>query len=138
MVAQVKVRLWERVKAVEFFTAISPALGKPVGSIHSVVRAQGGIAPAVRHRASRALTRAEREAISRRFAAGASLRAMARQLGRAPSTISREIARNVSPVMYRALEADARAWPHATLPKVCCLTLNAALHRVVEDAFFTP
>ena len=39
------------------------------------------------------LTSAEREEISRSVAAGAGVRAMARDLGRAPSTVSRELAR---------------------------------------------
>ena len=83
MSADVKAQVWARVKAGESFTAIGRALGKPVGSIYRVVRTQGGIAPAVRHRSVGALTSAEREAISRGLAAGDSLRRIAQQLGRA-------------------------------------------------------
>lgn len=132
MSAEMKAQVWKRVKAGESFTAIGRALGKPVGSIYSVVRTQGGIAPAVPQRAERALTSAEREAISRGLAAGDSRRLIARQLRRAPSTISREITRNAGPNRYRALDADARAWQEAKRPKVCRLAANPALCRVVE------
>ncbi len=123
--------LWARFKAGESFTAIGRALGKPVGSIYSVVRLQGGIAPPVRRRAVRALSSGEREAISRGLSAGASVRAMARSLGRAPSTISREIIRNAGPDQYRALDADARAWRHAKRPKRCRLATTAPLRATV-------
>jgi len=59
MSAEMKARVWERVKAGESFTAIGRTLEKPLGSIYNVVRTQGGIAPAVPHRAVRTLTSAE-------------------------------------------------------------------------------
>src|SRR5437867_5691969 len=57
----------------------------------------------------------EREELSRLLAAGASLRATGRVLGRAPSTLSRELARQyASPLTYRAVPAHQRAqrWAH--------------------------
>jgi len=57
----------------------------------------------------------EREELSRMLAAGSSLRAIGRALSRAPSTLSRELARqHVSPVTYRAVSAHQRAqrWAH--------------------------
>ena len=86
-----RAELWTRFKAGESFTTIGRALGRHVGTVYAVVRAHGGIAPAVRRRARGALTLEEREAISRGLAAGESLRGMAQALQRAPSTISREI-----------------------------------------------
>jgi len=56
------------------------------------------------------LSGAEREEISRQLAAGASGRAIARQLGRAPSTISRELART-GHVRLRYRRHHYRAWP---------------------------
>src|SRR5262249_1260771 len=53
----------------------------------------GGIRPAPRRRSRLALTLAEREEISRGIAGAPSMRSMARLLGHAPSTISREIKR---------------------------------------------
>ena len=56
---------------------------------------------------------------------------MARSLGRAPSTISREIHRNAGSHRYRALDADARAWQQAKRPKRCRLALTAPLRVTV-------
>ena len=59
----------------------------------------------------------ERDNAAERLAAlkgeGLSLRAMARQLGRAASTISRELRRNGGLDRYRAAAADRRAWHRA-------------------------
>ena len=57
----------------------------------------------------------EREELSRRLAAGHSLRATAQAMQRAPSTLSRELARHrTTPVTYRAVPAHQRAqrWAH--------------------------
>ena len=57
----------------------------------------------------------EREELSRMLAAGSSLRAIGQALSRAPSTLSRELARqHASPVTYRAVPAHHRAqrWAH--------------------------
>ena len=131
MLTAEKDELWTRFKAGESFSAIGRALGKHVGSVYSVVRSHGGIAPRVRRRASGALTQRERETISRGLSAGETVRAMARTLRRAPSTISREIIRNAGPHRYRALDAEARAWHQAKRPKRCRLATNALLRAVV-------
>jgi IS30 family transposase len=130
--ADQKDELWARFKAGESFTTIARALGKSVGSIYCVVRLRGGIAPPVRRRAVWALTSADRETISRGLAAGVSVRAIARSLGRAPSTISREIIRNAGSLRYRALDADARAWQQARRPKRCRLATSAPLRATVS------
>lgn len=58
----------------------------------------------------RRLTLVEREELSRMLAVGASLRATASLLGRAPSTLARELARQrMSPHTYRAVAAHQRA-----------------------------
>lgn len=130
--AERKYELWARFKAGESFTTIARALGKPVGSIYGVVRLRGGIAPPVRRRAGWALTSGDRETISRGLSAGDSVRDIARALGRAPSTISREINRNAGSHRYRALDADARAWHQARRPKRCRLATNAPLRATVS------
>ena len=78
-----------------------------------------------------ALTLAEREEISRAVAEGQSIRSIAARLGRAPSTVSREIRRNGGQADYRASEADSAAWDRALRPKRCKLAENRALaqHR---------
>lgn len=130
--ADKKDELWRRFQEGESFTTIARALGKPVGSIYGVVRMRGGITPPARHRAVCALTSADREAISRGLSAGDSVRGMARSLGRAASTLSREIGRNGGPHQYRALDADARAWQYAKRPKRCRLAITAPLRLTVD------
>ena len=63
--------------------------------------------------------------------AGRSLRAVAALLGRAPSTVSREINRNGGRGRYRASKADEAAWDRARRPKTCKLVENRALARIV-------
>lgn len=87
--------------------------------------------PRLRTRARHALSCPEREEISRGLEAGRSLRAIARHLGRAPSTISREVQRNAGRVQYRATRADERAWTQAARPKACRLAEHGPLQAVV-------
>ena len=81
----------------------------------------------------RDLTLAEREEISRAVAERQSLRSIAARLGRAPSTVSREIRRNGGQADYRATEADNAAWDRALRPKRCKLAEDRALARIVAD-----
>lgn len=127
-----KSEVWRRWRTGESFLGIGKALGKPAGSIYGVIRLCGGYTPAARKRSLRALTLSEREEISRGVSAGLSIRAIARQLNRAPSTISREIARNGGTSRYRALEADERALQAALRPKRCLLEQNRRLRYAVE------
>jgi IS30 family transposase len=100
-------------------------------SIFQVLAPTGGIRPPPRRRSRLALTLSEREEISRGLVAGRSLRSMAQALGRSPSTISREIARNGGPRPYRAAKADKRAWRSALRPKPCKLAQHAWLRQAV-------
>ena len=75
---------------------------------------------------------AEREEISRGIAAGESCRRIARRLGRAPSTVSRELASNGGRHRYRAQAADAAAFQRAQRPKATKLALEPRLRAVVE------
>jgi IS30 family transposase len=110
---------------------IARALEKNHGSIHYAVSLHGGIPPAERRRSRLALSLPEREEVSRGIAVGHSLRHIASTIQRAPSTISREIARNGGRGDYRASDADRRAWDHARRPKRCRLALHPRLRRVV-------
>lgn len=78
------------------------------------------------------LSLVEREEISRGLVAGLSLRAIARQLGRSPSTISREVRANGGARRYRAHRSDRRAVRLARRPKPAKLAVNARLRAVVE------
>ena len=76
------------------FTRLPDLFDRHHTSIRGILAATGGIRPPERRRSRLALTLAEREEISRGIARGLSLRAIAARLGRAPSTISRELQRN--------------------------------------------
>lgn len=119
-----KAERWPRWKNGQSLSEIGRALGKHAGSIHGVVSSHGGFSPAVRRRSRVALTRAEREEISRGMAADCSIRQLAAMLGRSPSTVSRAIQRHGGPTQYRAAEADAQAWERARRPKPCWLATH--------------
>jgi IS30 family transposase len=79
------------------------------------------------------LTLAEREDISRGIASGCSLRTIAQQMRRAPSTVSREVARHGGRVQYRAGHADSQAWKSALRPKPCRLATHSQLPELVAS-----
>lgn len=129
-----KVQLWRRWKAGETIAAISRALSRSDATLLTAVQAHGGIAPPERYRSRLALTLGEREEISRALGAHQSIRQIARHLGRAPSTVSREIARNSRlRWRYRAHISDRRAWDRALRPKPCHLATHPQLARVVAQ-----
>jgi IS30 family transposase len=123
--------LWERWKRGEGLKAIGRVLGKPSSCIFSHLSVSGGIRPPSRRRSRLALALAEREEISRGLVAGRSVRSMAMALGRAPSTVSREIVRNGGSRWYRAVAADKRAWKQALRPKPCKLAEHGPLRQAV-------
>lgn len=131
--AQQKIELWARWKSGQSLSEIGRNLGRHAGSIFGVLQLRGGIAPPARRRSPRSLSVYEREEISRGLVAGLSLRKIAMQLGRAPSTISREVARNRGCKKYRAADADERAWRSVRRPKLCRLAVNQPLQMVVAD-----
>lgn len=131
---QEKAELWRRWKAGETVAQIARTMGKSNLSLFGVVRPYGGIAPRERCRSRLALTLAEREEISRGLCARRSIRQIAQVLGRAPSSVSREIARNTPQWWhYRAHAADQRAWDKALRPKPCHLTEHPQLAKLVAQ-----
>jgi IS30 family transposase len=123
--------LWKRWKRGESVSEIGRALARGHDTIHWTIRQYGGVAPRERTRSRLALSVPEREEISRGIAAGDSARRIAVRLGRAPSTISRELARHGGRRRYRAGEADRRAWERARRPQRCKLARQPALCRIV-------
>ena len=114
-----KAELWERWKNGQSAAAISRALErKNKTGVERIVVLHGGIMPAPRRRALAALRLEEREEISRGIAVGRSIRQIAQGLGRAPSTLSREIGRNGGSQSYRANRADRRAWERSLRPSL--------------------
>ena len=125
--------MWDRWQAGDSLHEIARFLDRSHGTVGGQISKTGGIRPAPRTRSSRALSLADREEISRGIVAGLSLRAIAAQLGRAPSTVSREISRNGGRDRYRANQADEAAWERAHRPKTCKLAQNPALARIVAE-----
>jgi transposase, IS30 family len=125
---------WRRWKGGETLRDISAAMHQYENTLFAVVRRHGGIVPRERSRSPRALSLAEREEISRGLCGGLSMREIARNLGRAPSSISREIGRNSAQWWrYRAHVAEQRAWDRALRPKRCHLAENPLLARLVAE-----
>ena len=125
--------MWDRWQKGESLNAIGRHFGRSHSSIQNVLSQTGGIRPPKRRRSRLALTMAEREEISRGVVADQSLRRIAAILGRAPSTVSREIHRNGGRRRYRANQADQAAWDRAKRPKTCKLAQNPVLARKVEQ-----
>ena len=126
-----RTELWDRWQRGESLSSIGRAFGKESSSVHFQISPHGGIRPALRRRSRLALTLSERETISRGLVAQCSARSIARQLGRAPSTVSREIKRNGGRDCYRASGADKQAWARARRPKRCKLACYQWLQDVV-------
>lgn len=125
--------VWRRWKLGEAFSEIGRAIGAAKQSVHGVVVARGGVAPAPRRRRPGSLLLSEREEISRGLAADKTIRQIARELDRAASTISREIGRNQSQRGYRAHRAEYWARQRARRPKRCLLERHPRLRRVVIE-----
>src|SRR6201989_400578 len=126
-----RIDMWRRWKAGGSLHDIGRAFGKGHGSIRFLLTQRGGIVPAARRRSLRTLTLAEREDIPRGIASSSSIREIAKGLQRPVSTVSREVARHGAGPLYRASEADRRAWESALRPKVCLLTIEEKLRRIV-------
>jgi len=126
-----KALMWDRWQKGESLGSIARHFGRSHSSIQGILSRTGGIRPPARRRSSRSLTLAEREEISRGLAAGRSLRSIALRLGRAPSTISRELDRNGGLDSYRAHAAEQAAWDRSCRPKRCKLALNRPLAMTV-------
>lgn len=128
-----KALMWERWRKGDTLAQIARLFDRYHSSIQGVLARTGGIQPAQRHRSRLALTLAEREEVSRAVVAGHSIRSVAARLGRAPSTISREVRRNGGRQGYLANQADQLAWERARRPKACKLVRNRILAQVVAS-----
>jgi IS30 family transposase len=125
--------LWDLWQKGETLKAIGRVFDRNSSSIFSLLSPTGGIRPPPRRRSRLTLTLREREEISRGLISGLSLRCIAAQLSRSPSTIGREVRRNGGLKLYRASQADKAAWDRAHRPKPCKLTLHPRLKRLVAS-----
>ncbi len=124
--------IWDRYQQGDSVWSIARSFDRSSSSIHRQLARTGGIRPRERKRSQQMLSLAEREEISRGLVSGLSIRAIALQLDRAPSTVSREVKRNGGSHSYRATSADQNAWDRSERPKVCKLVQNRPLCRKVE------
>jgi IS30 family transposase len=122
-----KALIWDRWQQGDSIHDIARLFDRYHSSVQGIFARCGGIRPPIRRRSARSLTLAEREEISRGIAARRSLRSIALRLGRAPSTVSREVQGNGGRRGYRASRADDAAWDRARRPKICKLASNRAL-----------
>ena len=127
-----KTEMWDRWQKGESLNCIARHFDRGHSSISRILGESGGIRPPKRTRSATSLTLTERETISRGLASGLSMRSIANQLQRAPSTISREIHRNDGIKIYRATTADDAAWERAKRSKVCKLANHPMLRRIVS------
>ena len=128
-----KAEVWQRYGNGHSAAMIARAMGFHATSVAEFIRNAGGIRPKPRCVSSRQLSLEDREEISRGLAADESLRCIARRLGRAPSTISREVDRNGGRRRYRALRAEQAARERAKRPKPAKLAVDPLLRLVVAD-----
>ena len=127
-----KADIWDRWQRGESMSSIGRRFDRNSSSIYPLLARTGGIRPPERRRSRLALTLVEREEISRGLRVQLSLRAIARQLKRAPSTISREVQRNGGCTRYRATRSDRSAWDRARRPKSCKLACHPTLCQRVS------
>jgi IS30 family transposase len=121
-----------RVRAGETHAAAAGAVGCSAKSVQRLLRKTGGMKPRAPLPSSVRLSLAEREEISRGLLAGESCRLIAKRLGRAPSTVTRDLAANGSRVQYRAWRADDAAAARRRRPKPMKLLACWRLRREVE------
>lgn len=127
-----KAEIWDRRCKGESLSAIARHLDRGVETIRRLVLLTGGVRPRPRTRSRRELTVVEREEISRGLAAQYSCHAIARGIRRAPSSVSREVARNGGRVGYRATEAERATLRRGRRPKASKLALCPRLRAEVE------
>jgi len=135
MVTEVVQQFWAAMARGEFITDAAAEAGTYRKKGARWLAAAGGVRPRRgRDLKGRCLTFSEREEIALARAGGESMRSIARRLGRSPSTISRELARNAGRAdCYRATTAHALAYERASRPKPAKLATNLPLRRKVEE-----
>ena len=114
-------QLWLALRSGMSMSRAARSIGRSPGTAWPIVARTGGVRPPARRRAADRLSLAEREDIAAGVAAGAVVAGDRSRLGRPPSTVSRELARNGGRAQYRPSVADQAAWDRAARPKPCKL-----------------
>ena len=114
----------------------SRTCGVSLGFVHALHHKMGGVyRPAAVTYSARYLDREERYEIARLREAGLSVRAVAARLGRSPSTVCRELARNADPRIggYLPERAHRLAWERQRRPKPSKLARDPVLRAAVQQ-----
>jgi IS30 family transposase len=127
-----RLELQRRVRAGETHEGAATALGCSAKSVQRLLVKTGGVKPRSTPQSALRLSLPEREEISRGLLAGDSCRVIARRLGRAPSTVSRDVAEAGHRERYRAWRAEETAHRRAHRPKIAKLIAVPRLRRAVE------
>jgi len=131
--AKQKALMWDRWRKGDSLHDIGRLFDRGHSSIQTIIQATGGFRPRDRSRSVLSLTLGEREVISRGLAMQLSLRAIAIQINRSTSTVSREVKRNGGSDYYRATVAEGAAWQRALRPKICKLAGQHELIRMISQ-----
>ena len=122
-----------RIAAGESFEQAADGVRCTTKTVQRLLNAVGGLHPRDLDRAKLRLSLIEREEISLGIEADESMREIAGRLGRAPSTISREVLNNGGRSHYRAVRADESAYRRARRPKAAKLARCPRLRAEVEE-----
>jgi len=123
--------MWDRWQRGDSITEIASLFDRHHSSVRGIFERRGGMRPPARRRSARSMTLAEREEIFRGLVDERSFHSIASRLGRATSTVSREVKRNGGRDGYSISGADKAAWDRALRPKVCKLVRHRALAHLV-------
>ncbi|MBO0687080.1 MAG: IS30 family transposase [Candidatus Dormibacteraeota bacterium] len=127
-----KAEIWDRRRDGQPLSVIARGIRRSLEGVRRYVNASGGVRPPTPARPRAALTIEDREEVSRGLARGDSYRAIARCIGRPPSTVSREVARNGGRKHYRASEAEQASIRRRRRPQPTKLSLSPQLRTEVE------
>jgi hypothetical protein len=125
--------IWDRWENGDSLNAIGCGLGWSHSTVQGALSGNGDNRSTPKRRSGVALSLAEREEISRGIAMGPSIRTIASQLCRAPSTVGWEINGNGGRRCYRANHDDEVAWERAGRAKTCKLAQHPVLARVAAE-----
>ena len=129
----VREQLWAALRSGLAVESAAAVAGVSPWSARRWVAAAGGVAPRWRPPSGLRLSPAEREEIAVGLAAGESMAAIGRRIGRPACTVSREVARNSGRRGYRAGKAQQAAEERARRPKPAKLAVNGRLRGQVEQ-----
>jgi IS30 family transposase len=129
---EVERRFWREIRAGQVVANAAIAVGASPRWGWRVFYDAGGVNPVrVTEPVGRYLSFDEREEIMRLDAAGLGVRAIAREIGRDPATVSRELRRGQGYRGYKASVAQARADRARRQPRAAKLATNLRLRREV-------